>query len=112
VVGEVDVDVVGGVVGAVPRQVDPLPADVQRAVSLERHVGHRPGRVVLACQQRLGLDVPDPDHVRAEQRGGAEVVGMVVRVDDVGHLVGHAVGGRDVVDGALQVVPDARGRVE
>src|SRR6266540_3297676 len=42
----------------------------------------------------------------------AEVVGVVVRVDDVGHLVGHAVGRRDLVDGALQVVPDGGGRVE
>ena len=53
-----------------------------------------------------------PDHVAAEQRRGAEVIGMVVRVDDVGHLVGHAVGGRDLVDGALQVVPDGRRSVE
>ena len=109
---EVDVDVVGRVVGAVPGQVDPLPADAQRAVGLEGHVGHRPGRVVVPGQQPLGLDVADPDHVAAEQRRGAEVVGVVVRVDDVGHLVGHAVGGRDLVDGALQVVPDARGCVE
>ena len=40
------------------------------------------------------------------------MVGVVVRVDDVGHLVGHVVAVRDRVDGALQVVPDGRGRVE
>ena len=31
------------------------------------------------------------------------MVGVVVRVDEVGHLVGHTVGGSDLVDGALQV---------
>jgi hypothetical protein len=89
-------------------------ADVQRAVGLERHVGqgHGPGRVVVPGQQPLGLDVPHSDHVAAEQRRCADVVGMVVRVDDVGHLVGHAGVGRDLVDGALQVASDARGRVE
>src|SRR6266478_2732050 len=40
------------------------------------------------------------------------MVGVVVGVDDVGYLVGYAVRGRDLVDGALQVVPDGGGRVE
>src|SRR5207244_3377742 len=62
--------------------------------------------------QRRCLARADTEHVAAEQRRGGEVVGVVVGVDDVGHLVGHAVGGGDLVDGALQVVPDAGGRVE
>jgi hypothetical protein len=81
-------------------------------VGLVGDIGQGPGRVVVPGQQPLGLDLADPDHVAAEQRRGAEVVGVVVGVDDVGHLAGHAVGGRDLVDGALQVVPDSGGRVE
>jgi hypothetical protein len=67
---------------------------------------------VLAGQQFLGLDLADPHHVLAEQRRGAEVVGVVVGVDDMSDLVGHPVVGRDLVDRPLQVVPDRRGRVE
>jgi hypothetical protein len=40
------------------------------------------------------------------------VVGVVVGVDEVGHGVGHAVGGGDLVDGPLQVAADGRGGVE
>ena len=70
------------------------------------------GRVVVPGQQPLRLDVPNPDHAAPEQRRRADMVGMVMRVDDVGHLVGHASAGRDLIDGALKVVPDGRGRVE
>jgi len=101
-------------VGAEPCQVDPLPADVQRAVGLERHVGQGHGRpqAAVAGQQPLGLDVPHAHHVAAEQRRCADVIGMVMRVHDVGHLVGHAVAGRDLIDRTLKVVPDGRGRIE
>jgi hypothetical protein len=114
VVGEVDVDVVRRVVRAVPRQVDPLAADAQRTPGLERLVGQRHGslRIVAPGQQPPGLDVADPYDVVAEHRRRADVVGVVVRVDDVGHLVGHTVVRRDPVDGPLQVAPDRRWRVE
>ena len=111
-VREVDVDVVRRVVGAVPGQLDALPADVQGVAVCEGHVRRGPGRVVVAQQQPPGLLVPDPHDVLAEQRGRAGVVGVVVRVDEVRHRVGHAVGGGDLVDGPLQVVADGRGRVE
>ena len=112
VVGKVDVAVVRGVVGAVPREVNTLPAHVECVLGLEGDVRDRPGRVVLACQQLPGLDLPDPHHVLPEQRRAADVVGVVVGVDQVGHLVRHPVFGGDLVDGALQVVPDRRRRVE
>src|SRR6201999_4012142 len=93
-------------------QIDALATDAQRQTVLERGVRGRAGRVVVAQQQPAVLGVPDPFYVSAEQRRGSDVVGVVVRVDDVGDLVGHAVSGGDVIDGALQVVPDARRRVE
>jgi hypothetical protein len=96
----------------VPGQLDPLPAHAQRVPGVEGDVGYRPGRVVLGGEQPPGPGLADPRHVPAEQRRGAQVVGVVVRVDDVGHLVRHAAGRGDLVDGALQVVPDARGCVE
>ena len=40
------------------------------------------------------------------------VVGVVVRVDQVGHRVAHALGGGDLVHGPPQVVADGRWRVE
>jgi hypothetical protein len=51
--------IVRRVVGAVPGQVDPLAADLQRPVVLERLVVRRPGRVVVAEQQPPRLLVPD-----------------------------------------------------
>jgi hypothetical protein len=39
VIGQVDVDIVGRVVGAVPGELDPFPADVQGASVLEVSVG-------------------------------------------------------------------------
>jgi len=67
VAGEMNVAVVRGVVGTVPGQVDPLPADAQRVAGVERDVGHGPGRVVLLGQQPPGLSLADPGHVPAEQ---------------------------------------------
>ena len=112
VVGQVDDDVVGRVVGAVPGQVDALAADLEGAAVLERLLVRRPGRVVVAQQQPPRLLVPDAGDVLVEQRGRAGVVGVVVRVDEVGDLVADAVGGGDLVDGALDVVADRRRRVE
>jgi hypothetical protein len=109
VVGKVDVAVVRGVVGAVPREVNTLPTHVECVLGPEGDVRDWPGRVVLACQQLLGLDLPDPHHVFPEQRRAADVVGVVVGVDQMGHLVRHPVSGGDLVDGALQVMPDRRG---
>ena len=107
-VGEVDEDVVRRVVGAVPGQLDALTADVQgvrsakvtsgagRAGSLSRSSSRR----VSSCPTRT---------TSSEQRGRAGVVGVVMGVDQVRHLVGHAVGGGDLVDGPLEVVADGRG---
>jgi hypothetical protein len=109
VVGQVDVDVVGRVVGAVPGQLDPFPADLQ-GVAVGEGLGRGgPGRVVVAPQQPPGLGVADADHAGVEQRGRAGMVGVVVGVDEVGDGVGDAVGGGDLVDGPLQVVADGRG---
>ena len=95
-----------------PRQLDALAADLQGPAVGERLFRRRFGRVVVPQQQPPRLLVPDADHVAAEQRGRAGVVGVVVRVDEVGHRVAHALGGGDVVHGPLQVVADGRGRVE
>ena len=56
--------------------------------------------------------VPDAGHVLVEQRRRADVVGVVVRVDEVLDLVADAVRGGDLVDRALDVVPERRRRVE
>lgn len=50
VVGQVDVDVVGRVVRPVPREVDPLTADVKSEVGLKCLIRWRPRRVVVAQQ--------------------------------------------------------------
>jgi len=68
--------------------------------------------VSVSKQQAPRLLVPDAGDVLVEQGGRAGVVGVVVRVDEVRHLVAHAVGGGDLVHGPLQVVADGRGRVE
>src|SRR6185437_15950159 len=112
VAGEVDVDVVWGVVGAVPGQLGALAPDLEGVVVGEGDLRGRAGRVVVPLQPTLGFLVPDADHVPAEQRGRAGVVGVVVGVDQVGHRVGHPVGGGDLVHGPLQVTADARRRVE
>ena len=109
--GEVDVDVVRRVVGAVPGQFDALAADLERVGVGERHVRQRPGRVVVADEKPAGLLVPDPGDV-VEQGGGPAVVGMVVGVDQMGHGVADALGGGDLVDSPAQVVADAGRCVE
>ena len=109
VVGQVDEDVVGRVVGAVPGEVDPLAADLEGALVLERLLVRRPRRVVVPQQERSRLLVPDAGHVLVEQRRRADVVGVVVGVDEVLDLVADAVRGGDLVDRALDVVPDVGG---
>ena len=95
-----------------PGQVDALAADLERAPVLERLLVRRPRRVVVAEQQPPRLLVPDARDVPVEERRGARVVGVVVGVDEVGDLVADAVGGCDLVDRALDVVPDRGRRVE
>jgi hypothetical protein len=51
-------------------------------------------------------------HVLVEEERRPGVVGVMVRVDDVGDRVAHAVRRRDLVDGALQVVADGGRSVE
>jgi AAA ATPase domain len=50
--------------------------------------------------------------VLSEERGRAAMVRVMVGVDQVGHPVAHAVGSRDLVDRSLEVVPNARRRIE
>ena len=112
VVGQVDDDVVGRVVGAVPGQVDPLAADLERAAILEGLLVRGSRRVVVAQQQAPGVLVPDAGDVLVEEGRCAGVVGVVVRVDEMSDLVADAVGRRDLVDGPLDVAADRRRRVE
>jgi len=67
VAGEVDVNVVGRVVGAVPGQFHALAADLQAVPVGEGHVRDRPARVVVAQQQRPGLFVPDARYLLTTQ---------------------------------------------
>src|SRR5664279_3690218 len=84
VVGEMDVDVVRRVVGAVPGQFDALSAHLERVAVDEDHLRDRPGRVVVAQQKPASLLVPDPDDI-LEQRGRSAVVGVVMGVHQVRH---------------------------
>ena len=95
-----------------PGQFDPLAAGFQGVTVGEGHVRDGAGGVVVAQQQSPGLLVADADDVRAEQRGRSLVVAVVVRVDQVGDLVGQAVGGGDLVHRTPDVAADVRGRVE
>jgi hypothetical protein len=108
VVGQVDDDVVGRVVGAVPGEIDALAADLERARVLEGLLVRRPGRVVVSQQQPPRLLMPDPRGVLVEEERRAGVVGVVVRVDEVVDLVADAVRGGDLVDRTLDVVADRR----
>jgi hypothetical protein len=112
VVGQVDDDVVRGVVGAVPGQVDSLAADRERAAVLEGLLIRGSRRVVVAQQQAPGLVVSDARDVFVEEGRRAGMVGMVVRVDEMSDLVADTVGGRDLVDSPLDVPADGRRRVE
>ena len=110
--GKVDEDVVRRVVGAVPGELDPLAADLQRPAIAEGFLRRRPGRVVVAQQKPPGLVVSDAHDVLAKERGRAGMVGVVVSVDQVRHLVADAVGVGDLVDRPLEVVADAWRSVE
>ena len=112
VLGKVDDAVVGRVVGAVPRELDPLAADLEGPAIAEGLLRCRSVRVVVPEQEPPGLLVPDPDDVLAEERGRAGMVRVMVGVDEVRDLVAHAVGLRDLVDRSLEVVPDARRGIE
>ncbi len=95
-----------------PGQFHALAPDLEGVAVGECDIWRGPGRAVVAQQQAAGLLVPDVDYVAVEQRGGTAMVVVVVGVDQVGHPVGHAVGGGHLVDGAAQVAADGRGRVE
>src|SRR3954466_3954134 len=96
VVWQMDVDVVGRVIGAVPGQVDALAADLQAAPFPERLLRRGPRRVVVAHQEAARLLVADAHDILVEQERGAGVVGVVVGVDEVGDLVAQAVRCRDL----------------
>jgi hypothetical protein len=112
VVGEMDEDVVGRVVGAVPGQLDAFASDLEGAAVLEGLFWWGPGGVVVAEQQFPRLLVPDASDVPAKQRRRAGVIGVVMGIDEMRHLVADAMGGGDLIHGPLDVVTDARRRVE
>src|SRR6266550_7797412 len=112
VIGQVDVDVVGRVVGSLPGELDTTAADVERALILEDFLGRRPRLVVVAYQELSRLLMPDARDVLAEQRRRATMIRVMVRVDEILHLVADAVGGGDLVYRALNVVADRRRCVE
>jgi len=58
--------------------IDAVAADLKGVGVRERHLRHRPRGVVVAQQEPPGLLVPDANHVPAEQRRRAGVVGVVV----------------------------------
>jgi hypothetical protein len=107
-----DEDVVRRVVGAVPGQLDPLASDLDGAAILEGLFRCGPRGIVVTEQQLPRLLVPNAGDAPAEQRRRAGVVGVVMRIDEMGHLVADAVGGRDLVHRPLDVVADARWRIE
>jgi hypothetical protein len=61
---------------------------------------------------RRSENVSYADDVLVEQRSRTVVIGVVVRVDEVGHLVADIVGLSDLVDRPLDVASDGRRRVE
>jgi hypothetical protein len=71
VIGQVDVDVVGRVVGAEPRQVDALTADLEAALVLERLLWRGPRRVVVAQEEAARLLVADADIPLSSNRDAA-----------------------------------------
>ncbi len=112
VVREVDVDVVGRVVAPVPRQLDTFAADLEGPLIGKGLFRRRLGLVVIPQQEPPALFVADAGHAGPENGGRTGVVGVVVRVDEVGDLVAHALGGGDFVHGPLQVVAEGRRGVE
>src|SRR5439155_22647541 len=97
---------------AVPGELDALAPHLEGATVLEGLLRGGPGRVVVAEQEPPGLLVPDANDAGVEERGRASVIGVVVRVDEVGDLVAHPVRGRDLVYGSLRVVGDGGRRGE
>ncbi len=68
VIRQMDIDVVGRGIGAMPRQLDALAADVQRAAVLERLFRCGPRGVVVAPQKPSCLLVPDANDFLVEER--------------------------------------------
>src|SRR6267154_3220124 len=95
-----------------PGELDALAADLESAAVAEGLLWYRPGGVVVPRKEPARLLVTDPDDALVEQRGCACVIRVMVRVDEVRHLVAHSVCLGDLVDRALNVVADGRRRVE
>ena len=112
VVRRVDEDVVRGVVRPVVVKEQPFPARLQDVMVVEGDGRRRPVRVCLTQQQAAALAVADAHHIGAQQGGRSDVVGVGVRVHQVGDLRGPAVRLGHGADGAQQVVPDCRWRVD
>src|SRR6516225_10632032 len=102
-----DEDVVRGVIGPVPGQVDPLASDLEGQALPEGVIWCRPPGVIVTAQQPPGLLVTDASDVPPKQGRGTGVVGVVMGIDEMRHLVADAAGGRNLVHGALDVVTDA-----
>lgn len=93
-------------------QFKPIGAEVEDVPFFERQRRGRAVRVAGFVQQPPVFDVPDAHHAVAEDRGRPDVVGMEVRVHEVGHGGRCARLGGDLVDGPQQVVTDRGGRVD
>ncbi len=76
VVGRANEDVVRRVIGAVVIKMQPLAPHAQHEVVFERHRRGWPGRVIVAQQQFAAETVADAHHVRAEQEGCPDVIGV------------------------------------
>src|SRR6476646_5391352 len=99
-------------VGAVPRQLDALASDLESAAVMEGLFWRGPRGVVVPQQELPGLLVPDARDISAEQRRRADVVGVVVGVDEVRDLIADAVGVGDLVNFALVVVTNGARTIE
>ncbi len=99
-------------IGAVPGQLDALAPDLEGAAVLEGFFWCGPCGVVVTQQKLSRLLVPDASDVPVKQRGCPGVIGVVMRVDQVGHLVAYAIGHGNLIHGTLDVVTDGGRRVE
>ena len=68
--------------------------------------------IVVPQQEPPRLRMPDPHDVAAEQRRTTRVIGVMMRMDQMGHLVADTVSSSDFVYSPLQVVADGWRRVE
>src|SRR6266436_7840542 len=68
VIGQVDVDVVGRMIGSLPGELDASPADVESAAVLEDFLRRGPRGVVVPYQEPSRFLMPDANDVLAEQR--------------------------------------------